>query len=126
MLENNYYYELKYVYKDKVVTVKFSGETNFDNLVENLQSFLASAGWREDTIKEQIKTEADIWEEAEQKQKELKEKDNSERKDLKPEYYDTRINEGEFKNNVNYYGNNNYYDFDNNYCHNYNYYDTDG
>ena len=59
MLENEYFYELKYVYKDKVVTVKFNGEKTFNEVVENIQDFLKSAGWREDTIKEHIKTDED-------------------------------------------------------------------
>lgn len=60
MLENEYYYELKYVYKDKVITVKFNGEKTFNEVVENIQDFLKSAGWREDSIKEHIKTDEDI------------------------------------------------------------------
>ena len=65
MLENEYYYEFKYVYKDKVVTMKFSGEVDFNQLLDNLKAFLASAEWREDTIKEHIKTDTDMWEESE-------------------------------------------------------------
>lgn len=60
MLENEYYYELKYVYKDKVVTVKFNGENDFNNVVENIQDFLKGAGWQESTILEHIKTDEDI------------------------------------------------------------------
>ena len=74
MLENEYYYEFKYVYKDKVVTMRFSGEVDFNQLVDNLKAFLASAEWSESTIKEHIKTDTDMFEEAEQKPKE--EKDN--------------------------------------------------
>lgn len=60
MLENEYYYELKYVYKDKVVSMKFNGEKTLNQIVENIQDFLKSAGWREDSIKEYIKTDEDI------------------------------------------------------------------
>lgn len=60
MLENEYYYELKYVYKDKVVSIKFNGEKTLNQIVENIQDFLKSAGWREDSIKEYIKTDEDI------------------------------------------------------------------
>ena len=68
MLENDYYYELKYVYNDKVVTVKFNGEKTFNDVVENIKDFLKSTGWREDTIKEHIKTDDDMWEEAEKEE----------------------------------------------------------
>ena len=60
MLENEYYYELKYVYKDKVISMKFNGEKTLNQIVENIQDFLKSAGWREDSIKEYIKTDEDI------------------------------------------------------------------
>ena len=60
MLENEYYYEFKYVYKDKVVSMKFNGEKTLNQIVENIQDFLKSAGWREDSIKEYIKTDEDI------------------------------------------------------------------
>lgn len=60
MLENEYYYEFKYVYKDKVVSMKFNGEKTLNEVVENIQDFLKSAGWREDSIKENIKTDEDI------------------------------------------------------------------
>ena len=72
MLENDYYYELKYVYNDKVVTVKFNGEKTFNDVVENIKDFLKSTGWREDTIKEHIKTDDDMWEEAEKEKEEDK------------------------------------------------------
>lgn len=60
MLENEYYYELKYAYKDKVISMKFNGEKTLNQIVENIQDFLKSAGWREDSIKEYIKTDEDI------------------------------------------------------------------
>lgn len=60
MLENEYYYELKYVYKDKVASMKFNGEKTLNQIIENIQDFLKSAGWREDSIKEYIKTDEDI------------------------------------------------------------------
>lgn len=60
MLENEYYYELKYVYKDKVISMEFNGEKTLNQIVENIQDFLKSAGWREDSIKEYIKTDEDI------------------------------------------------------------------
>ena len=72
MLENDYYYELKYVYNDKVVTVKFNGEKTFNDVVENIKDFLKSTGWREDTIKEHIKTDDDMWQEAEKEKEEDK------------------------------------------------------
>lgn len=68
MLENEYYYELKYVYKDKVVSMKFNGEQTLNQIVENIQDFLKSAGWREDTIKEHIKTDDDMLQEAEKEE----------------------------------------------------------
>ena len=72
MLENEYYYELKYVYKDKVVSMKFNGEQTLNQIVENIQDFLKSTGWREDTIKEHIKTDDDMWQEAEKEKEEDK------------------------------------------------------
>lgn len=60
MLENEYYYELKYVYKDKVVSMKFNGEKTLNQVIENIQDFLKSTGWREDSIKEHIKTDEDM------------------------------------------------------------------
>ena len=65
MLDDEYYYEFKYVYKDKVVTMKFSGEIDFNALLDNLKAFLAGAEWSESTIKEHIKTDEDIFEESE-------------------------------------------------------------
>ena len=81
MLENDYKYELKYTYKDKVCSVTFNGEITFDKLVSNLQDFLYSCGWSEDTVKRQIKTEDDMWEESDEnkereKQEELENNDN--------------------------------------------------
>jgi len=111
MLENDYKYELKYIYKDRVCTLTFSGEVTFDQLISNLQNFLYSCGWSEDTVKEHIKTEEDMWEETEDN----KETDNSKREDLKPEYYKTPINCGEYKNNINYYDHNYKYDINNDY-----------
>lgn len=70
MLENDYKYELKYTYKDRVCTLIFSGEVTFDQLVSNLQDFLYSCGWSEDTVKRQIKTENDMWEESEKEKAE--------------------------------------------------------
>ena len=101
MTENDYKYELKYT------------------LVSNIQDFLYSCGWSEDTVKRQIKTEDDMWEESdENKEREQQE----EREDLKPEYYQTKIGECEYKNNVNYcHGFDNNYWNDNNYNYNYNY-----
>ena len=72
MLENEYYYELKYVYKDKVVSMKFNGEKTLNQIVENIQDFLKSTGWREDTIKEHIKTDDDMWQESEKEKEEDK------------------------------------------------------
>lgn len=65
MLENEYKYELKYTYKDKVCNISFNGEITFDQLVSNIQDFLYSCGWSEDTVKRQVKTEDDMWEESE-------------------------------------------------------------
>lgn len=98
MAENDYKYELKYTYKDKICVLTFNGEVTFDELVSNLQDFLYSCGWSEDTVKRQIKTESDLWEEIEDN----KEIDNSIREDYNSEYYKTPINCGEYKNNVNY------------------------
>ena len=70
MLDNDYKYELKYTHKDKVCTVTFNGEITFDQLISNLQDFLYSCGWSEETVKRQIKTEEDIWEESEKENKE--------------------------------------------------------
>ena len=70
MLENEYYYEFKYVYKDKVVSMKFNGEKTLNEVVENIQDFLKSAGWREDSIKENIKTDEDIADECSKNNKE--------------------------------------------------------
>jgi len=109
MLENDYYYELKYVYNDKVVTVKFNGEKNFNEVVENIQDFLKSAGWQEDTVKEHIKTNEDI------------EEDNCKCDDIKKEdetyyqEYNCPDNNYEFKNNINYYDHNYKYDINNDY-----------
>ena len=64
MLENEYFYEFKYRYKDKVSTMTFNGETTFDQLVSNIQDFLYSCGWSEKTVKEQIKTDCDIYEDS--------------------------------------------------------------
>ena len=65
MLENDYKYELKYTYNDKVCSISFNGEITFDQLVSNIQDFLYSCGWSEDTVKRQVKTEDDMWEESE-------------------------------------------------------------
>lgn len=70
MLENDYKYELKYTYKDRVCTLTFSGEVTFDKVVSNVQDFLYSCGWAEDTVKRQIKTEDDMWEESEKEKAE--------------------------------------------------------
>lgn len=70
MLDNDYKYELKYTYKDKVCTISFNGEITFNQLVSNIQDFLYSCGWSEDTVKRQIKTEEDMWEESEKENKE--------------------------------------------------------
>lgn len=94
MLENEYYYEFKYVYKDKVVTMKFSGEVDFNQLLDNLKAFLASAEWSESTIKEHIKTDTDMFEEAEQKQKE----------EVKPEYnYNITYTDNNYDDNNDFY-----------------------
>ena len=70
MLENNdYKYDLKYTYKDKVCTISFNGEITFNQLVSNLQDFLYSCGWSEKTVKEYIKTDEDMWEESEKEKK---------------------------------------------------------
>lgn len=76
MLENDYKYELKYTYNDKVCTVSFNGEITFNQLVSNIQDFLYSCGWSEDTVKRQVKTEDDMWEESEEnKEREKLEED---------------------------------------------------
>ena len=103
MLENEYYYELKYVYKDKVVSMKFNGEQTLNQIVENIQDFLKSTGWREDTIKEHIKTDDDMWQESE------KEKDNCKCDDIKKED-ETYYQEYNCPDN-NYYDNNAYHGY---------------
>ena len=59
----DYYYELKYVYNDKVVTHRFNGDVTMNSLVDNLKDFVKSAGWSDDSIKGHLRTDEDIWNE---------------------------------------------------------------
>jgi hypothetical protein len=58
-------FELKYKCDDKVCSMSFNGDITFNELVSNLQDFLYSCGWSEETVVRQVKTEEDLWRESE-------------------------------------------------------------
>ena len=103
MSENEYSYELKYKHNDKEVSMKFSAEITLDDLVTNLQDFLKSCGWAEDSVIRQVRTESDIYEEDEKNKTE----------EIKSEY---NLNSTYTDNNDYCHG----YNYDT-YCHGYNY-----
>lgn len=54
MIEDDYYYELKYKNKDYEVTVKFKADIDADELRENLADFLGACSWSDKAIEEYI------------------------------------------------------------------------
>jgi len=63
MLNDEYYYELKYVYKDKIITMRFNGDVTMNELIDNYKDFSKSAGWSDESIKKHLRTDEDIWNE---------------------------------------------------------------
>lgn len=54
---NNYYYELKYVYKDHEVVHKFNADLTLDELKDYLIDFLKGCSWYESQLKDLFKEE---------------------------------------------------------------------
>lgn len=50
-MNNDYYYELTYVYNDKKTTVRFNADVSGEKLIDNLKDFLKGCGWSEDNLK---------------------------------------------------------------------------
>lgn len=51
---DNYYYELKYVDKDLVISHKFNADLELDKLADNLKLFLLGCSWTEKQVNELI------------------------------------------------------------------------
>lgn len=56
-MNNDYYYELTYVYNDKKTTVRFNADVSGEKLIDNLKDFLKGCGWSEDNLKSMFNDE---------------------------------------------------------------------
>lgn len=54
-MNNDYYYELKYVYGNTTSIMKFNADVNTTELAYRLRDFLASCSWPDKVIRKVIK-----------------------------------------------------------------------
>ena len=55
MLNEKYYYELRYVDNDTEVSYKFNADLDIDKLADHLKDFLKSCSWYEKQVNKLIK-----------------------------------------------------------------------
>ena len=55
MLNEKYYYELRYVDNDTEVSYKFNADLDLDKLADHLKDFLKSCSWYEKQVNKLIK-----------------------------------------------------------------------
>lgn len=56
-INDEYYYEFKYVYKDEVVTMRFNADIHFERLLYNFANFVKGCSWLDKTVEQYIKTD---------------------------------------------------------------------